>query len=174
MKRGFTLLELLVVIAIIGVLASVILASLNDARAKARDSRRIADLHEIQTALALYHVQYGRYPVIAKWATSEPTSYDSGSKWAAFQTALLPYLTELPVDPSPQGTSGPWTNDNLHYAYSSTNGQVYDLVAQLEMNTSLMCETKDWKYHQGESGHPPEDSWCSGGGVWSDRIYADH
>ena len=53
-NQGFTLIELLVVIAIIGVLASVVLASLNTARKKSRDARRIADIKQIQLALELY------------------------------------------------------------------------------------------------------------------------
>lgn len=52
-SRGFTLIELLVVIAVIGLLASVVLASLNTARQKSRDTRRIEDLRQIGNVIAL-------------------------------------------------------------------------------------------------------------------------
>jgi len=61
-KSGFTLIELLVVIAIIGVLASVVLASLNSARKKSRDARRVADIKQVQLALELYFDSKGGYP----------------------------------------------------------------------------------------------------------------
>ena len=58
-KKGFTLIELLVVVAIIGLLASVILASLNTARGKARDAQRESNLQNIQIALEMYYDKYG-------------------------------------------------------------------------------------------------------------------
>jgi prepilin-type N-terminal cleavage/methylation domain-containing protein len=60
-KRAFTLIELLVVIAIIGILATFVVASFNNAQSKARDVRRKADLDAVKKALVLYQTDVGCY-----------------------------------------------------------------------------------------------------------------
>ncbi len=61
-KEGFTLIELLVVIAIIGLLSTLSVVALNNARQRARDARRVADIKQIQTALELYYNSENSYP----------------------------------------------------------------------------------------------------------------
>jgi prepilin-type N-terminal cleavage/methylation domain-containing protein len=91
MKRnGFTLIELMVVIAIIGILATIITASLSTAKAKGRDAKRISDIKTIQTALALYYNDNQSYP-------------------KTLSSALTPnYIPVLPKDPG--------TNTDYKYA----------------------------------------------------------
>jgi len=54
-NRGFTLIELLVVIAIIGILSSVVLASLNTARGKGADAAVKANLSNARAQAELYY-----------------------------------------------------------------------------------------------------------------------
>jgi len=54
LNRGFTLIELLVVIAIIGILSSVVLSSLNTARAKGGDAAVKSEMSSMKNQAALY------------------------------------------------------------------------------------------------------------------------
>jgi prepilin-type N-terminal cleavage/methylation domain-containing protein len=77
---GFTLIELLVVMAIIGLLASIVLASLTGARRKSRDARRIADIRQIENSLNLYVTDNKVSPV-------------------ALSALVTQYIAQVPVDP---------------------------------------------------------------------------
>src|SRR3989344_5180103 len=61
-QKGFTLIELLVVISIIGLLSSVVFASLNTARIKGRDAKRLLDKKQVVTALNLYYSANNAWP----------------------------------------------------------------------------------------------------------------
>ena len=52
-RKGFTLIELLVVVAIIGILSTVVFATIGGTRGRARDAKRLAEVKEIQLALAV-------------------------------------------------------------------------------------------------------------------------
>ena len=60
-KRGFTLIELLVVIAIIGILASVVLASLNTARNKGADAAVKSNLNGVRAQSELSYDTNNNY-----------------------------------------------------------------------------------------------------------------
>lgn len=60
-KKAFTLIELLVVVAIIGILASVVLASLNSARSKGGDAAIKSNLANIRTQAEIVFSNVGCY-----------------------------------------------------------------------------------------------------------------
>lgn len=104
--RGFTLIELLVVIAIIGILSSVVLASLNGARQKGRDARRIADLKQIQLALEMYYDSNA-----SEYPDSICTTVAGGVCTAG--TLMPSYITTVPNDPQANGTTYTYSYNNL-------------------------------------------------------------
>lgn len=90
MQRGFTLIELLVVIAIIGILASVVLASLNSARDKGTDAANKSNLNNIRAQAEIVYDDDGDYDAVCTDANvseaisaAGATCNDSTSAWAA-------------------------------------------------------------------------------------------
>ncbi len=96
--RGFTLIELLVVISIIGLLSSMVMVALNNARMKARYASSLADMAQIGKAAELYN-------------TSGTTGYPADVGPDAMPGELVPYLSKWP---RPQ--CGGWTYDWENWA----------------------------------------------------------
>lgn len=61
-QKGFTLIELLVVVAIIGILATVVLASLGGARDKAQEKKFVAGVTSLQKSAEILYATEGNYP----------------------------------------------------------------------------------------------------------------
>lgn len=168
-QKGFTLIELLVVIAIISILSSVVLATLNDTRAKARDTQRIAELGSIRTALELYRNEFGRYPIGATTIGASPnTAHIAQSDgafggWGALATDLQDYI-DLPGDPVGNTPLTWWPinvgvdGSELTYFYSSdASGSQYDLIANLETDHNVRCEIKNYR---NKTFIGPGTNWC--------------
>jgi len=129
-KKGFTLIELLVVIAIIGLLSSVVLASLNTARSKADDAARYSDLQSLQQALELYYSNHGSYP-----------PYDGGTSSVTNSLGVLVTdgdISQLPTDPQPATHNG---GSTTWFRYCS-DANDYALLAYPE-KTNYWCQISD-------------------------------
>ncbi|MFA6304454.1 MAG: type II secretion system protein [Patescibacteria group bacterium] len=126
-KSGFTLIELLVVISIIGLLSTLAVVSLNNARAKARDARRLSDLKAVQSALEIYRDDNTDYVI------------NLGPSWGdtinAINNGTNIYLPAgAPTDPDPtRDVAQP--NVNKSYIYCVTADlSFYLLHASLEVS----------------------------------------
>ncbi len=146
-SRGFTIIELLVVISIIAILASVTMASLISARVKARDTRRGEDVHQIQTALALYYTDCHRFPTTL--TASANTGCPSG-------ITLGNFLNPVPLDPT---TNAPYAYAGLG---SGVNCTSYHIGVVMELaGTAVLASDRDHTATVACTGSNPDFSGLS-------------
>lgn len=125
-RSGFTLVEILVVIAIIGILSSIVLASMSGARSKGRDTKRISDVKQLQLALQLYYDGNNSvYP---------PKATDGTVSAALAPLVTTGYLSTLPTDPS--GGTAAYGYSGLPANCTTACGD-YVLGAKMENDPSL-------------------------------------
>ncbi len=99
LRRGFTLIELLVVIAIIGILSSVVLASLNTARSKGTDAKIQSEIRSIQVNAEIYYDNNGNSYGSANTGTA---CSGAGTLWAS---ASNPNISQILTDLSSASAS---------------------------------------------------------------------
>ena len=126
-QKGFTLIELLVVIAIIGLLSTLAVVALNNARLKSRDARRVADIKQIQTALELYYNDANGYPAAVTTDGTGSISFSGTTYMAVVPKNPLPGGMNYAY--TPDGTA-PYTTYHLDYLLEGTTGGIPGSVTQ--------------------------------------------
>jgi type II secretion system protein G len=127
--KGFTLIELLVVIAIIGLLSTLAVVALNNARQKSRDAKRVSDVKQISVALELYFADNNSYPTAATAITLGDATHDCFDEdgfVATCDSGGTTYMGIVPSNPSPGGAA---------YGYTSADGSTYSMTFTLEGST---------------------------------------
>lgn len=150
-QKGFTLIELLVVIAIIGLLAAIVLVNTKSTNMKARDVKRIADLRQISTAMALC------YDDADCNGTERFISIEAGANTVTqIDKDGNPFFIKVPRDPLNRDTyQYTWIANESPYQY-------YCVYARLEniANTYFCSSNKASAQKTYSSGSPTKDDCC--------------
>ncbi len=162
-SKGFTLIEVTVTVAIIAILSAGILFGITEAGQKSRDSKRVADLRTLQSAIELYKLKYGRYPEGCRgpnqWSGQAGTNYacaigsqyitghvdttdwdNDGNRTERFSFAPE-FIPALPRDPKPLADA------QSGYVYTTNSeGTVFKLMARrtVEIDEKLKSGTQGY------------------------------
>ncbi|MDO8667511.1 MAG: prepilin-type N-terminal cleavage/methylation domain-containing protein [bacterium] len=121
-RAGFTLIELLVVIAIIGLLSTLAVVALNNARMKARDAKRVSDIKQIQTALELYYNDCNSYPDGTAAGQEVDANTDLTGPAAC---GTVTYMATVPSNPTPVDTG---CTGSIYTYTQTSSGASYTLA----------------------------------------------
>ena len=151
-KKGFTLVELLISIAVIGVLAAVTLSAVQNAQARARDTKRRSDIRTIMTSLEARRIDIGAY---YKLGTG---SGGFGNGWVNIDNPSLSYpvgivrsliddgyLSEAAIDPQIATGDAVLQDGYMLYNCSYPNKTNAAVFAKLEQPTPEDAQRiSDW------------------------------
>ena len=145
-NASFTLIELLIVIAIIGILAALIIISLNTVLPKARDARRVSDANEITKAFNEYYIANGDYPY---QGTTNYICSQNASTWQNTLNSFIGvYMAQIPIDPLNNQSFGA---DSYRYCYSGSIAPVAPGLGDCQAETNSSAKACFEWYFEGST-----------------------
>lgn len=132
-KKSFTIIELLVVIAIIGLLISIILVALGRSRAKARDSRRLQEIVQLNKAILTYGAMQNEWPGVGDTGGAHISPKCSSDLKGDLQRSNL--VGAIPSDPVEDAGCSDDSDDAFFYGWDSRHccgGQMCISINRIE------------------------------------------
>jgi len=155
------MIELLVSIAIIGILSSIVIGGISNARADSRDKQRLASVEQARLAIEIYREAYGQYPDVGcSRSATQWTGHGSNFGNCDVYVDGVSNIIKLPTDPS---------NDVNGYIYrTNATGSEFKFMSYNAVESETLTASDEYaRYPTGCSGS------MSGGSAASYAVYSE-